>query len=281
MSGDNDDHNPSFDGSKESGVTKRAKQDEINEKILKTGKRATRSRKRQSVYQTDDLIREKSPEFDPSVAVSQKSSTESISIEGKKAVRCNICKKCMTESKLANHIRHMHVKDKIEDKSIIVRPYKCDQCGKSYAIKYTWQQHVRTHTEGRPKCPECGLTFASAFGLFRHRVKNHDIEHNFKTFNCEHCEKGFFSISELTLHKQRHSSSKEFTCPKCQKAFSVKGNLRIHMRTHADEKLYKCDICEHSFSHPYSLMSHRRIHTNEFPYQCEICQKGKLSSFLN
>lgn len=227
-------------------------------------------------------------------------------LNGKRQVQCNFCKKHMAESRLANHIRLMHSDNNpYEDRAntssndrklkqsprkehqkennrkksshtdSASKPYKCEHCGKSYAIKYTWQQHVKTHIEGRPKCPECGGTFATAFGLFRHRVRNHNVEHNFKVFPCPECSKEFFSTSELALHEQRHSAVKEFVCPECQKAFSVKGNLRIHMRTHAKEKLYKCDLCDGSFSHPYSLISHRRIHTNDLPYQCDICNKSK------
>lgn len=276
---------------------KRAASSSINIKATNRG-----TTKRKSVYITEDLVREKSPtppteQDSQNQASSESQTTTSMSrvlLNGKRQVQCNICKRLMTESRLANHIRLMHLdksKDSSKDSSSnskggaktkdptkeygIFRPYKCEHCGKSYAIKYTWQQHVKTHTEGRPKCPECGDTFATAFGLFRHRVRNHNIEHNFKTFTCEECSKGFFSVSELTLHQQRHSSNKEFVCPQCKKAFSVKGNLRLHMRTHAKEKLYKCDICLNSFSHPYSLVSHRRIHTNDLPYHCDVCNKSK------
>lgn len=208
--------------------------------------------------------------------------TTTILVNGKRTVQCNICKRQMTESKLANHIRLLHI-DKPQDETTGEdkmdpdgkrKKFRCDNCGKLYATKYTYQQHMKTHTEGRPKCPECGSTFASAFSLFRHRAKNHNLEHNYQTHCCDKCDKSFFSISELKLHQQRHSSSKEFKCEICHKAFSVKGNLKIHMRTHAKEKLYKCDICENTFSHPYSLVSHRRIHTNDFPYECPKCAKG-------
>lgn len=241
--------------------------------------------KRRHRYQTEDLIREISPQPEQSNK-SEQNDSENIHqtdqepsnglLDGKRTVQCNICKRRMTESKLANHIRLLHVeKDPGENSTTKRKEFKCEYCGKSYAIKYTFDQHVKTHTEGRPKCPECGSTFASAFSLFRHRAKNHNLEHNYTTHNCDQCDRTFFSVSELNLHKQRHSSTKEFNCPECKKAFSVKGNLRIHMRTHAKEKLYKCDICENSFSHPYSLVSHRRIHTNDFPYKCSECGKGK------
>lgn len=227
--------------------------------------------RRRPIYETDDLIRELSPPIegteDPSTIIGADGT-----INGRKPVQCNICKRYMPESRLANHIRHLH------DSRPSVNPkknFKCDHCGKQFTIRYTYQQHVKTHTQGRPKCPECGTTFASAFSLFRHRAKNHGIEHNYKTHNCDQCNKTFFSLSELKLHQQRHSTDKEFKCQECNKAFSVKGNLRIHMRTHAKEKLFKCDICGNSFSHPYSLVSHRRIHTNDCPHKCPHCDKGK------
>lgn len=208
---------------------------------------------------------------------------------GRRLVQCNICKRFMTESRLANHIRLLHYQisfDRNDENTEKCKEFRCDNCGKSYASKYTFDQHVKTHTEGRPKCPECASTFASAFSLFRHRAKVHNIEHSYTTHNCDLCNKIFFSLSELTLHKQRHSAEKTHECPTCKKMFSAKGNLRIHMRTHAKEKLYKCDICEHTFSHPYSLVNHRRIHTNEFPYKCSECgkhyrSKHQLASHTN
>lgn len=277
-------------------------------------KRITRRPKRRPRYQTQDLVREISPqppgriyqEFNNDAENESGTTTEKHQglsnstqnnqpcdenqkqpdespqlsmINGKRTVQCNICKKQMTESRLANHIRLLHVEKKDDENSPDTKrkEFRCEYCGKSYAIKYTYDQHVRTHIEGRPKCPECGSTFASAFSLFRHRAKVHNLEHNYTTHNCDQCDRTFFSVSELTLHKQRHSTRKDHKCPECDKAFSVKGNLKMHMRTHAKEKLYKCDICDSSFSHPYSLVSHRRIHTNEYPYACEECGKNYRS----
>lgn len=281
------------------------------------------NKRKLAVYATGDLIREKSPipqndnlnQSFRRVTVTTTTTTTVGIIDGKRQVQCNLCKRHMPESRLANHIRLMHLeftenvphnnpksteqqqvstdtekddannpssdknleinKQNDIDQNTVSRPYRCQHCGKCYAIKYTWQQHVKTHLEGRPKCPDCPCTFATTFGLFRHRVRHHNIEHNLKLFNCPQCSKDFFSSSELNLHQQRHSTTKEYVCPQCHKGFKVKGNLRTHMRTHTKEKLYRCDICSGSFSHPYSLLSHRRIHTNDLPFKCEVCDKSK------
>lgn len=267
-----------------------------NNPVIKDQRRRIRGhKKRKSIYQTEDLIRELSPQPDADTTEevgdsghdnngednTTTSATTSTSTSKRLTVQCNICKRRMKESKLANHIRRLHVQpSQDEDMAVLTgdtkrKEFKCDQCGKYYALNYTYQQHIKTHTEGKPKCPECGSTFASAFSLFRHRARCHNLQHNYTLHSCDSCDKTFFSISELKLHQQRHSTLKEFKCTMCEKAFSVKGNLRIHMRTHAKEKLYKCDICPNSFSHPYSLVSHRRIHTNDFPFKCPNCEKCK------
>lgn len=267
--------------------------------------RRFRRQKRRSRYMTQDLIREKSPEAlgipisdnnksvdneksvgkDSELTSNQKSLPSDLEpppvqiINGKRIVFCNLCKKQMPESRLANHIRLMHNQID-EDKnatSTKKKEFKCEHCGKEYATKYTYEQHMKTHKEGRPKCPECGSTFASPFSMFRHRAKAHNIDHDYTTYDCKECDGKFFSPSELSLHKQRHSTVKEHICPKCSKKFTVKGNLTMHMRTHDQRKLFSCDICDTSFSHPFSLTSHRRIHTNEFPYVCNECGKSYRS----
>lgn len=280
------------------------------DKTLKRNSRSRRKRcnnqasnagsaSKQKMYESDNIIREVSPdrlkdnETSLLVATAEAEQesrdselamdTENTTVGSKKVdyllvqkttVQCNICKKVMVESRLANHIRLLHVEDTQENSQEKKKEFKCEHCGKLYATRYIYVQHIRNHEEGRPKCPECGSTFASAFTLFRHRAKTHNIEHHYTTYSCEQCDKNFFSSSELKLHQQRHSDQKDFKCGECEKEFAVKGNLRIHMRTHAKTKLYKCDICNNSFSHPYSLTSHRRIHTNDFPYKCSECDKA-------
>lgn len=293
--------------------------DQHNSKVIPANeveeRRPKRARRRRHKAYPEEIKREVSPVLDADANLSsdsnvmknvsvqenataaEKATSDEVAIASnetsttKRLVQCNICKRCMTESRLANHIRLLHMytgqqAKNDENSTVKSKNFRCDSCGRGYVGKYTFDQHVRTHTEGRPKCTDCGSTFSSPFSLYRHRAKVHNAEHNYTVHSCDQCNKEFFSVSELTLHKRRHLDEKDHECPECKKKFAAKGNLRMHMRTHAKDKLYKCDLCDRMFSHPYSLVTHRRIHTNDLPFTCDECgkryrSKHQLSSHAN
>lgn len=151
------------------------------------------------------------------------------------------------------------------------RPFKCDTCSLDFASKYTYNRHLKVHTD-RPRqfqCPKCDKAFHNKKNLEGHQT-THKPEH----WQCHKCPKAFKALRNLQQHEISHTDHKPFACDQCDKSFRRRTELKNHLRIHTGEKPFVCSVCNAAFAQNSNLLSHQKTtHLNEEKFQCTTCER--------
>ncbi|MBN3289593.1 ZNF91 protein, partial [Polypterus senegalus] len=180
------------------------------------------------------------------------------------------------------------------------RPYKCDECGKSYQSFGFFLSHQRSHMNAMKsvfndlaqlkkksfECLYCGRSYSRVSALEAHQRCHADVKlfkalnpekqmqtKTEKRFSCDECGKLYSTTAGLNAHRRYHSEiepkvfiSKEkemFKCLECGRPFSSKAAMKTHERWHSyQKKSFECPICGKRFTRATALQSHQRNHSS-------------------
>lgn len=166
------------------------------------------------------------------------------------AYKCETCDKVFKSVlNMQTHVRQTHSG---------IYMHRCYQCDERFKTKGSKINHMREDhgvVFADLKCDACNRTFKNNDGLRIHRKRDHLME---RRFQCELCDRRFFTAGMLKEHEVTHTGLREFKCEVCLKSYSRKFALREHMRSHTGDRRFKCSYCDMTFLQKCSLKSHLR-----------------------
>ncbi|XP_018565330.1 zinc finger protein 235-like [Anoplophora glabripennis] len=144
----------------------------------------------------------------------------------------------------------------------------CGTCNERFDTKEEFQYHLQLHP--RFICDNCGRGFAKKDSFNAHKNTHNDPN----SFICEVCGKGYKDSNALRVHSQLHEN-KTFKCTFCPKTFAQKCRLSNHIRRmHKEPPSFQCSYCGKLFTNRAGHNLHvKLIHFKEKPYECNVCHK--------
>ncbi|XP_074538840.1 zinc finger protein 1035 [Halichoeres trimaculatus] len=199
----------------------------------------------QSIFGANDFLQHKcSPKKTEDSKQSAKAVTEishpaareeeEVDVTGEDVYDCIVCSmQFSSKSSLLEHQNSEHPNKK---------PFKCELCGKRFALRRYLRKHERRHSQ-----------------IFPVGDTNQSAENN---LSCIPCDITFHTVEELSLHMRLHDGKEggEHRCDMCYRSFSHWSLLKQHQESHVGQIVYECTECDKAFAFPHLLEEHQQTH---------------------
>lgn len=109
------------------------------------------------------------------------------------------------------------------------RPFACELCSKTFAMKACLKSHLMVHrNERRYRCELCNSSFYSSCHLQRHKRRRTPCNAKPDNIVCGICNESFAQKSLFNQHVREHRKDERIKCDRCDMAFFTESHLRRH-----------------------------------------------------
>jgi uncharacterized Zn-finger protein len=174
------------------------------------------------IFQTDEMVEEHR---------TKEHTQEEVTLAAKSYNRQRYFKTCPLCAQTIFGVRNMlkHMKEHHSDYNY--KPFACELCTKTFSTTSALRTHRIWHSEHRSfPCLTCGKRFKTKYTLRWHDLAVHKNEH---PFHCPYCERQFKRLSDLIVHKRKHTGERPFPCSICMQKFFTKSDMLKHAKKHS------------------------------------------------
>ncbi|XP_040828904.1 zinc finger protein 646 [Ochotona curzoniae] len=192
------------------------------------------------------------------------------------------------------------------------RPFRCDQCGKTYRHGGSLVNHLKIHQTGDFVCPVCSRCFPN-LAAYRNHLRNNPhckgnepqlrpspeaggsaephitaeavpeqvavrkLQEELKAEPLDKAaevqEETWVETSVKEPEPRLVKAERPFSCEVCGRSYKHAGSLINHRQSHQTGH-FGCQACSKGFSNLMSLKNHRRIHADPRRFRCSECGKA-------
>ncbi|XP_047514223.1 zinc finger protein 48-like isoform X4 [Pieris napi] len=159
------------------------------------------------------------------------------------------------------------------------KQFECNQCDKKFGSKQSKSMHIKAvHRGERPyRCPECGLSFAYPRSLALHALAHRRRRAAADTgYACDVCHK---VCERESSSRARAGLASDLGPSRRPQVLSHPSSVTYHKQAAHGATQYVCGQCGKRFHHRQLLQRHQLVHSKRRPFDCEVTSRRTRANF--